>query len=101
LAATSAIVLLTIGLVFVSTWGNRAARPEEQCARLLDRFVAFRTLAADPKASVPAIELRQAEARQSLTATDALAKCSSKLTEESAECADRANTVDELERCFL
>lgn len=100
LAATAAIVMLTIGIVLGSTWGARHAHPAEECARLLDRFVAFRMLAADPSASPFTIEARQAAARESLSA-DALESCSAKLTEESAACADRAETADELERCFL
>jgi hypothetical protein len=101
LAATWGIVMLTIGVVLGSTWGVRHAHPEEECARLLDRFVAFRMLAADPKASAFTIESRQAAARESLSTVDALASCSAKLTEESAACADRAESADELERCFL
>lgn len=101
LAATGAIVTLTIGFVLGSTWGVRHAHPEEECARLLDRFVAFRMLAADPKASARTIESRQAAARDNLSTADALASCSAKLTEESAACADRAESADELERCFL
>jgi hypothetical protein len=101
LGATAGIVLLTIGLVIGSTWGVRHAHPEEECARLLDRFVAFRVLAADPKASPFSIEAKQAAARESLSTADALASCSAKLTEESAACADRADSADELERCFL
>ena len=100
LAATAGIVMLTIGTVLGSTWGVRHAHPEEECARLLDRFVAFRMLAADPKANAFTIQSRQAAARESLS-TDALASCSAKLTEESAACADRAESADELERCFL
>jgi hypothetical protein len=101
LGATAGIVALTIGVVFASTWGARHAHPEEECARLLDRFVAFRVLAADPKANAFTIEARQAAARDGLTTANALASCSAKLTEESAACADRAETADELERCFL
>lgn len=101
LAATAGVVVLTIGFVLGSTWGMRPAHPEEECARLLDRFVAFRLLAADPKASSFTIETKQAAARESLSTADALASCSAKLTEESAVCADRAETADELERCFL
>ncbi|MBL8744478.1 MAG: hypothetical protein JNK04_25395 [Myxococcales bacterium] len=101
LGATAAIVLITIGFVLGSTWGVRHAHPEEECARLLDRFVAFRILAADPQANPYTIESRQAAARESLSTADALASCSAKLTEESAACADRAESADELERCFL
>jgi len=100
--ASIATMALLIGAVLVSVFSG--ATPEgstQRCAALLDRFVELRLLAVNPKTSPFVVEQKQTEARAEAERSRALEQCERSLTEDSAACADRAHSADELERCFF
>lgn len=101
LVATVAIVSLLVGAVVVEVCtGARPERAEARCSALLDRFVELRERQADPKVGDLVVEQRKVEARAHAAETQALELCTQHLTEDNAACADRANTINELEQCF-
>jgi hypothetical protein len=102
MSASVATISLVIGAVLVSIFSGRAADgTSERCVALLDRFVELRLLAADPKTTPLVVEEHQAEAREQARRSHALERCQRRLTQDSAACADRAHSADELERCFF
>jgi hypothetical protein len=100
-AATIAIVAAATLAVFATMC--RGAAPdgaEERCARILDRYVELRQRAVDPKTPGFLVEEKQRDARAAAGQEGALLRCTRSISVESAACADKANTADELERCF-
>lgn len=100
-AATIAIVGAAGIAVFAATC--RGAPPdgaEEKCARILDRYVELRQRAVDPKSPGFLVEEKQRDARALAVQEGALVRCTRSISVESAACADKANSADELERCF-
>ena len=99
--ATLAIVgLVAVAVGFSFCRGARPADVDERCARILDKYVELRQRAADPKAPLHVVEERQEDARKLALQGDALLRCAQSMSVDSAACADKAQTADELERCF-
>lgn len=102
MAASVAAMALVIGAASFSIFAGAAPDgAPERCALLLDRFVELRLLAANPRTSPGVIEQQQAGAREEAERSRALERCQRHLTKDSAACADRAQSADELERCFF
>lgn len=100
-AATIAVLALLGGAVTISMCrGHGAEDVETACARILDRYVEMRQFASDPKAPHHLVEEKKEEARALAIREGALARCARSLSAESAACADKAHSADELERCF-
>jgi hypothetical protein len=94
-----------VGLVVVAVSFSfcRGARPDdadERCARILDKYVELRQRAADPKAPLHVVEEKQEDARKLAIRDGALVRCTRAISVDSAACADKAQSADELERCF-
>ena len=100
-AATLAILTLVGGAAGLSLCRGRAApEAEAACAQILDRYVEMRQFAADPKASRHLVEEKKQDARVLALRDGALLRCTRSLSAESAACAEKAHSADELERCF-
>jgi hypothetical protein len=100
-AATLAIVGGVGFAAFVSMCRGRAPDDvEERCTRILDRYVELRQRATDPKAPHFVLEEKQHDARELALREGALVRCARSISVDSATCADKAQTADELERCF-
>lgn len=100
-AATIAIVGgLTLAVFAAMCRGRGPEDADEKCARILDRYVELRQRAVDPKTPGFLVEEKQRDARVAAGQEGALLRCARSISAESAACADKANTADELERCF-
>lgn len=104
-ARTAAATIAIVGCVGVAVFAAmcRGAAPDgadEKCARILDRYVELRQRAVDPKTPGFLVEEKQRDARAAAGQEGALLRCTRSISVESAACADKANTADELERCF-
>lgn len=100
-AATVAILgLLAAATTVAMCRGRGADEADAACARILDRYVEMRQFASDPKAPHHLVEEKKIEARALAIREGALGRCSRSLSAESAACADKALSADELERCF-
>ena len=99
--ATIAIVVLFGGAVGLSLCtGPRPDDAHERCAVILDKYVELRQRAADPKAPLHVFEEKRDDARKLALEGGELLRCTRSISVESAACADRAQTADEIERCF-
>jgi hypothetical protein len=95
--ATACIVLgAMLGVAVLGT--PRGELDPGECGPILDRYVELRMHAAYEK--VPASLLEEKQTASKERATLALGECARKLTRERAECAMKAPSADELERCF-
>jgi len=72
----------------------------EVCQAMLDRYVEHIVYANDPKPSAAEISARKAQARALAAENQAFARCPTYLTRDEADCAMRAFTADEFERCL-
>ncbi len=100
-AATFALLALVGGAAGLSLCRGRGAPDAEAaCARILDRYVEMRQFASDPKAPHHLVEEKKEDARKVALQGGALLRCASSLSAESAACAEKAHSADELERCF-
>ncbi len=105
-ARSAAATIAIVGGVALAVFATmcRGAAPDgadEKCARILDRYVELRQRAVDPKTPSFLVEEKQRDARAAAAGQEgALLRCSRSISVESAACADKANTADELERCF-
>ncbi len=100
-AATVAIVATIAIAVFVGTCrGPAAQRSEERCAAILDRYVELRERAVDPRPRSHLIAEHQEASRELAARAGELRRCAESISSASAECAEKAHSADELERCF-
>jgi hypothetical protein len=77
-----------------------AERPSpEECAALLERYVALVARAAVPEAAASAVAQRTAAARAAADARG-FAACEDELSREEVACGLRAENADDLERCL-
>lgn len=99
--ATSAILVGIVGLVAFGSV-SRGEKVPTECEPLLDRYVELRMRSAYDQTSVPPskLEEKQDRAKHDPKAAEALGDCAKRLTREKAECAMKAPSADELERCF-
>jgi hypothetical protein len=99
-----ATVTVTVGFVAATIVGAmctpKAEHRRTRCRALLERSVELRIRAAEPKAAIPDVERRKAEALVVAERDGSLARCEASLGRESAECAEHAPTADAFERCF-
>jgi hypothetical protein len=99
--ATIAIVgLVSVAVSFSLCRGAPPDDADERCARILDKYVELRQRVADPKAPLHVLEEKQEDARKLALRDGALVRCARAISVESAACADKAQTADELERGF-
>jgi hypothetical protein len=101
IAATLAILLGFGGAATLALCrGRPAENARARCESILDRYVELRQRAAEPSILEHVVVSRREEARARAHEKGALARCMRSLSEDSAACAERAPTADELERCF-
>lgn len=72
----------------------------EVCQAMLDRYVEHVVHAHDSKPTPTELATRKAQARALAAGDQAFARCPTHITREEADCAMRANTADEFERCL-
>lgn len=72
----------------------------EVCQAMLDRYVEHIVHANDPKPSAAEISARKAQARALAAENQTFARCPTHLTRDEVDCAMRAFTADEFERCL-
>ncbi len=94
--------LLLVGLAttVVILGVRRGERAPAECAPLLDHYVELRMRAAYEKLPPALVEEKQEQSRRAERAAEAMGDCARRLTTETAECALKAPSADELERCF-
>jgi hypothetical protein len=102
-------VIATLLIVggFVGLLGVRSIRrtlaehpSKEVCQAMLDRYVEHVVYATEVKPSASDLNSRKARARALAAEDQAFARCPTHLTRQEAECALKANTADEFERCL-
>lgn len=100
--ATLSLVALLVGAVVTAHYADRimADATPEQCAALLDRYVAHRARAVQPEIGDSAIASQQRQARDRVKGWKAYADCPDRLTRSQVECAMQSNNADEFERCL-
>jgi hypothetical protein len=79
---------------------TRGPSPEE-CDQLLDHYTELLVKQENRKASEDEVARLQREARAKAAADREFAKCGNRLSKRQWECAMKAPTVDDVERCLL
>lgn len=93
------------GLGALAAWGLvlcACGRPvsDAECLELLDRYTTLLSRADDPKLTEAELATRRAEARAITSAVPFGARCQRHVSRRGFECAMRAPSVDEIERCL-
>ena len=74
---------------------------QDECDRLLDRYVDMQVRIDEPKPRAETLE-RAREGARALAAKDrAFRACTTEVTRESMDCALVANDADQIERCLI
>jgi hypothetical protein len=73
----------------------------EQCTALLDRYVELLVASDGRKSSTEEILRLQREARARAAQDPEFARCTEEVSKQEWECAMRAPTADDVERCLL
>lgn len=78
----------------------RSVDDEAECRALFDRWTELRIRQAEPMIAGAELEHRKEAARSSAERGDAYRRCVEHADREALACSERANGIDELERCF-
>lgn len=107
--ATRIEVVATLLIVggFIGLLGVRSIRrtlaehpSKEVCQAMLDRYVEHIVYAIEPKPKAAELNRFKAQAREHAAEDQAFARCPTYMTRDEADCALKANTADEFERCL-
>lgn len=107
--ATRIEVVTTLLIVggFIGLLGVRSLRrtlaehpSKEVCQAMLDRYVEHIVYAIEPKPKAAELNSFKAQARALAAEDQAFARCPTYMTRDEADCALKANTADEFERCL-
>lgn len=99
--ARSAFWLLSLGAVLTASCGRALDEPE--CNRLLDRYTEALVREETPGVT-PEIVAREQEEARALARRDPrfeFSACPARISRRSYECAMKAGSVDEIERCLI
>lgn len=94
------IALLAAALLVAGCRRGPPPTPEE-CARLLDRYTDALLRADGHKPTSAEREQAAAGARARAATHPAFARCTREVSRESMDCASRAFSADEIERCLI
>lgn len=100
--ATLLIVGGFIGLLGVRSIRRTLAEhpSKEVCQAMLDRYVEHIVYAIEPKPKAAELNRFKAQAREHAAEDQAFVRCPTYMTRDEADCALKANTADEFERCL-
>lgn len=81
---------------------KRGAKPtKDECDRLLDRYTEALLRADGHKPSPQEVEKAAGVARERAATHAAFQRCTSDVSRESMDCAQKAYSADEIERCLI
>ncbi len=86
--------------LFLLSGCGRSLEPSE-CNALLDHYTELLAHAKNPTLPDPEVERLQSQARSQAAADPEFSRCSAKVSRSQWECAMKAPSVDEVERCLL
>lgn len=99
-AIATVLVLSVLGVALAILVWPRGVDDEAQCRALFDRWTEMRIRQAEPKVTGAELEQRKEKARSLAERGDAYARCVEHADRDALRCSERANGIDELERCF-
>ena len=74
---------------------------QDECDRLLDRYVEMQVRIDDPKPRAETLDRARAAAKALAVTNPAFRSCTRDVTRESMDCALVANDADQIERCLI
>ncbi|MBN2196897.1 MAG: hypothetical protein JW751_29100 [Polyangiaceae bacterium] len=99
LLSRTRFVLGVFSLFFAAGCGRRVS--DDECRELLDHYTVRLLKALDPRAPGAEIDRLRLEAQIRLAMRSGLASCGDRVSRRAFDCAMRAGTPDEIERCLL
>jgi len=91
-------------LVAVAVGGATGCAPrpsERECRDLLDRYTVLLLRAQEPRMPADELDHRRGQAQLRLGARPELARCGDRVSRRAYQCAMRATSSDDIERCLL
>ncbi len=96
---TPRCLLVVVAVAAATGCGPRPS--ERECRALLDRYTVLLLRSQQPRLPADELDHRRAQAQVRLTVRPELARCGGRVSRRAYDCALRATSADEIERCLL
>ncbi len=96
----TAVIVAGLAVAAFVLGARRGELAPGQCEPVLERYVELRVRASYEKVTSSVLEEMEDRSKRGVKAAEAMGDCARHLTQETADCAMKAPSADELERCF-